>query len=55
MIGWAQIGYGAALSAVLAAVFIIAARGRTRAVVMTGALAAAAWPARMAPSPVPGR
>nr|WTB35146.1 hypothetical protein OG781_41915 [Streptomyces sp. NBC_00830] len=44
MIGWGQIGYGAVLSAVFAAVFIVVARGRTRAVVMTGALAAAVGP-----------
>ncbi|OLZ61219.1 hypothetical protein AV521_44205 [Streptomyces sp. IMTB 2501] len=44
MIGWGQVGYGAALSAAFAAVLIVAARGRTRAVVMTGALAAAVGP-----------
>ncbi|WP_330308449.1 MULTISPECIES: hypothetical protein [unclassified Streptomyces] len=44
MIGWAQIGYGAVLSAVFAAGLIVVARGRTRAVVMTGALAAAVGP-----------
>ncbi|MQY40574.1 hypothetical protein SRB17_86070 [Streptomyces sp. RB17] len=44
MISWGQIGYGAALSAVLAAVLIVIARGRPRAAVTTGALAAALGP-----------
>ncbi|WP_043265087.1 hypothetical protein [Streptomyces sp. CT34] len=45
MIDWGQIGYGAALSAALAA-FLLAllVRGRRRAVTVTGALAAAAGP-----------
>lgn len=44
MIGWGQIAYGAAPSAVIAAVFIALARGRGPAVVATGALAAVAGP-----------
>ena len=44
MIGWGQIGYGAALSAAIAAAFTALPRGRTRAVVVTGALAAAVGP-----------
>ncbi|WP_406405424.1 hypothetical protein [Streptomyces sp. NBC_01643] len=44
MIGWGQIVYGAALSAVFAAVLIAAAQGRSRAIVWTGALAAAVGP-----------
>ncbi|MGW4825483.1 hypothetical protein ACWEP4_43075 [Streptomyces sp. NPDC004227] len=44
MIGWGQIVYGAVLSAVFAAVLIAAARGRSRTVVATGALAAAVGP-----------
>lgn len=44
MIGWGQIAYGAALSAAFAAVLITATRGRSRAAVATGALAAAVGP-----------
>ncbi|MFF4759380.1 hypothetical protein [Streptomyces sp. NPDC001292] len=44
MIGWGQIVYGAVLSAVVAAVLIAITRGRSRAVVATGALAAAVGP-----------
>ncbi len=45
MIGWGQIGYGAALSAIAAAVLLTAAtRGRQLAVIATGTLAAAAGP-----------
>ncbi|UXY30236.1 hypothetical protein [Streptomyces sp. HUAS TT20] len=44
MIGWGQIVYGAVLSAIFAAVLIAAARGRSRAVLVTGALAAAVGP-----------
>ncbi|EST35082.1 hypothetical protein [Streptomyces roseochromogenus] len=44
MIGWGQIDYGAALSAVVAALLIAAARGRGRDVLATGALAAAIGP-----------
>ncbi|MFE7235878.1 hypothetical protein ACFY3J_38070 [Streptomyces sp. NPDC001231] len=44
MIGWGQIVYGAVLSAVVAAVLSTLPRGRSRAVVATGALAAAVGP-----------
>ncbi|MFF4159754.1 hypothetical protein [Streptomyces sp. NPDC001678] len=44
MIGWAQIGYGAVLSAVFAALLLLAARCRDRAALTTAALAAAAGP-----------
>lgn len=44
MIGWAQIGYGAALSAVLAVLLLLVTRCRGRAVLVTGAFAAAAGP-----------
>ncbi|GAA1707980.1 hypothetical protein [Streptomyces yatensis] len=45
MIGWGQIFYGAALSAVLSGVLLaIVLRGRRLAVIVTGALAAAAGP-----------
>ncbi|GHF24400.1 MULTISPECIES: hypothetical protein [Streptomyces] len=44
MIGWAQIGYGAALSAAFAVLLLIAARCRNRAALTTAALAAAAGP-----------
>lgn len=45
MIGWGQIGYGAVLSAIAAAVVLAAAsRGRHVWVIGTGALAAAAGP-----------
>ncbi|MCW7941829.1 hypothetical protein AAW14_07125 [Streptomyces hygroscopicus] len=44
MISWGQIGYGAALSALFAAVLIAAARDRSRAALATGALAAAVGP-----------
>ena len=45
MIGWGQIAYGAALSAVAAAALLAAVtRGRAMAVIATGALAAAAGP-----------
>ncbi|MYS88847.1 hypothetical protein SCNRRL3882_1499 [Streptomyces chartreusis NRRL 3882] len=45
MIGWGQIGYGAVLSAVFAAVLpAVVTRGRRIGVIVTGALAAAAGP-----------
>jgi hypothetical protein len=45
MIGWGQISYGAALSAVAAAALLaVATRGRRPAVIAAGALAAAAGP-----------
>ncbi|MFE9446211.1 hypothetical protein ACFYO2_46610 [Streptomyces sp. NPDC006602] len=45
MIGWGEIAYGAALSAVAASVLLaVATRGRRPAVILTGALAAAAGP-----------
>jgi hypothetical protein len=45
MIGWGQIGYGAALSAVVAAGLLAAVvRERRPVVIVTGALAAAAGP-----------
>lgn len=45
VIGWGQIGYGAALSAIAAAVLLTAVtRGRQLAVIATGTLAAAAGP-----------
>jgi hypothetical protein len=45
MIDWGEIGYGAALSAIAAAVLLAGAtRGRRPAVIVTGALAAAAGP-----------
>jgi hypothetical protein len=45
MISWSQIGYGAALSAIAAAIVLaVATRGHELTVIATGALAAAAGP-----------
>lgn len=45
MLGWGQIGYGAALSALVAGLLVAAVlRGRRPLVIATGALAAAAGP-----------